>query len=188
MYGAILPDTTQQILLKCKQGDLEAFDNLVSTFQDYAFALAFRFLNHTADAEDVVQEAFIRVWKNIKSFNMNKRFSTWFYRIVINLCLDRQKYLKRKTELFLQNQDSDLFKDEKSLEDNITNRTRIESILIIVQDMPSKQRLIFILRDFQGFDLAEIAEMLRVSKNSVRSHLSQARKVVREKLIVLERK
>ncbi|MBN2000550.1 RNA polymerase sigma factor [candidate division KSB1 bacterium] len=183
-----MSDTTQQILLKCKQGDFAAFDKLVQTFQNYAYALAFRFLNHTTDAEDVVQEAFIRVWKNIKSFNMNKKFTTWFYRIVVNLCYDRQKYLKRKTRHFLSFHESnqDFFDENTNLEENITNRSRIDSIFKIVQDLPLKQKMIFILRDFQDFDLLEIAEILGISNNSVRSHLSQARRAVREKLIQLE--
>ena len=93
-------DKVQDMIWRSREGDLSAFQQLVEHYQHYAYILAFRLLGDDEDAKDAVQEAFIRVWKHIKNFNLSSKFTTWFYRIVTNLCLDRIKAQKRKNRFF----------------------------------------------------------------------------------------
>ncbi|MFC2145837.1 RNA polymerase sigma factor [Acidobacteriota bacterium] len=92
----------RDILLASQNGDTRAFEKLVETYQGYAFSLARRFLGNEEDAQDVVQEAFIRVWKHLPAFDYRCKFTTWMYRIVTNLCLDRVKSLKVQIDITLE--------------------------------------------------------------------------------------
>ena len=91
------------LIRNAKQGNAEAFRGLVETYQNYAFQLAYRFLRCEADAQDAVQDAFIRVWKHLPRFNQRKKFTTWLYRIVVNIALDHIRKKKRRSEV-LSNQ------------------------------------------------------------------------------------
>ncbi|MBN1895995.1 sigma-70 family RNA polymerase sigma factor, partial [bacterium] len=84
---------------RCSKGDADAFRPVVIHYQEFAHAVAFRILQHEEDARDVVQESFVRVWKNISKFDARKSFSTWLYRIVTRLCLDRLKSRKRRLKM-----------------------------------------------------------------------------------------
>ncbi|MCP4158146.1 MAG: sigma-70 family RNA polymerase sigma factor [bacterium] len=90
--------TMKDILLACQKGDTSAFRKLVELNRDYVFALAVRYLGNEEDAGDVLQETFIRVWKHIDNFDFRCKFTTWLYRIVINLCNDcarsQQRHIK----------------------------------------------------------------------------------------------
>jgi RNA polymerase sigma-70 factor (ECF subfamily) len=89
---------TRSCLLACREGDTGAFQLLVETYQGYAFSLAVRFLGNGEDAGDVVQETFIRIWKHLRTFDFRCKFTTWMYRIVINLCRDRIKAQNRRNK------------------------------------------------------------------------------------------
>ena len=81
------------------KGDQNAFGEIVEIYKDKVFQLAFRMLGNRHEAEDIAQEAFIRAYINIESFNINLKFSTWLYRIATNLCIDRIR--KKKPDYFL---------------------------------------------------------------------------------------
>jgi len=103
--------TDAELLLEIQLGSHADFAKLVERHHQRFYRLAFRYLNQKELAEDVVQEAFIQLWENPQRYQPEKsQFTTWFYRIVINKCLDAQK---RKKPLFLQNEDD--FSDEHQL-------------------------------------------------------------------------
>jgi RNA polymerase sigma-70 factor (ECF subfamily) len=94
-----LPDNSCELIVRSRDGDLTAFQQLVEQYQGYAFTLAFRMLGNEDEANDTVQETFIRVWKHITKFNFSSKFTTWLFRIVTNLRLDRLKSGKRKNNV-----------------------------------------------------------------------------------------
>jgi len=181
-------ELTKEIFQRCKLGDDSAFRELVETYQSYGYALAVRFLCHEEDARDVVQESFIRVWKYMHTFNVKSKFTTWYYRIVTNLCLDKIKMKKRKATVSIHEEKVAIHqKDPQDLEEKISNRDLIQKIISMTEKLPNKQRLVFVLRDLQDLPIVEVSQIMKVSPGSVKSNLSLARKKIRQHLEAMEK-
>ncbi|MCK5059266.1 MAG: sigma-70 family RNA polymerase sigma factor [Candidatus Aminicenantes bacterium] len=178
-------DKVQDMIWRSREGDLSAFQQLVEHYQHYAYILAFRLLGDDEDAKDAVQEAFIRVWKHIKNFNLSSKFTTWFYRIVTNLCLDRIKAQKRKNRVFSQGIGQDQLlvpTNKKNPEENCINKDLAGTIIRLSEALTPKQHIVFVLRDLQDLDTKEVARISGMSVNSVKSNLFYARRNIRERL------
>ncbi|MCP4218899.1 MAG: RNA polymerase sigma factor, partial [bacterium] len=164
---------------------------LAAHYQGYAFSLAVCFLGNDEDAGDVVQETFIRVWKHLRFFDFRCKFTTWLYRIVINLCHDRARAVTLRNEK-LRNGSTGIHgahlhsgndPEEKNIESNL-----VGIISALAGQLPPRQRSVFVLRDLQDVSIAEVAEILDISKGAVKSNLTAARCNIREKLERMEKK
>jgi len=178
-----------ELFQRSRNGDAEAFRRIVESHQSYAFAIAFRFLGNEADAEDVVQESFINVWKHLADYDPRKKFSTWLYRIVANRCLDCIKSRNRRRESGPM--DPEGVDSRQSIEDpekTGDDRERLKLVNALVRELPEKQRLVFILRDLQDLSIEETSGILTISKASVKSNLFHARKFLRERIEQLDKK
>ncbi len=163
----------------------EAFRNLVRDNQPYAYALAFRFLGNAADAEDAVQESFLRVWKHLTEYDPARKFTTWFYRIVANVCFDALKSKKSKgktgqvplngTRIEIADPDADLARD-------LDGKEAVRLIHCFARELPPKQRMVFVLRDLQDLSIDETARALRMTRASVKNNLIHARRFLRGKM------
>ncbi|MDZ7722543.1 MAG: sigma-70 family RNA polymerase sigma factor [candidate division KSB1 bacterium] len=111
----------REIIEKAQTGDSIAFQSLVEAHQMFAFRVAFRLLCHEENAHDVVQEAFIRVWKHLEKFNNRKKFSTWLYKIIVNLCYDQMRCAWHQHHQSI-NDDCPSFAEQTDLEENISNQ------------------------------------------------------------------
>ena len=186
-----------EILLASQKGDLNAFRVLVETHQSYAFSLAARFLGNEEDAHDITQETFIRIWKHLPAFDFRCKFTTWMYRIVINLCRDRNKKRNRQNKLLdpgspentavLQAAPINLI-NLINLEDENIKKELAAIITSFAGELPPKQQAVFILRDLQDQSVTEVSQILGISKSSVKSNLSHARQNIRNKLQQMEKK
>ncbi len=173
------------IVLRSKEGDMSAFEQLVKHYQDYAFALALRLLGDEEEAGDAVQETFIRVWKHMKSFDMRSKFSTWLYRVVTNLCFDRLKARKRRQRVIAQNPDKkEIFETggDHDLEDDHIKKELADLIMGLADELTPKQRIVFVLRDLQDLDIKEVSHIAGMSVGSVKSNLYYARQSIRQRL------
>lgn len=180
----------KEILLSSRQGDTGAFRTLVETYQGYAFSLAVRFLGNEEDAQDVVQETFIRIWKHLSTFDFRCKFTTWMYRIVINLCHDRSKARNRQERLLNPGSPGNApvhMTAPLNLEDENIKKELVTVITSLAEELTPRQRAVFVLRDLQDLGVAEVSQILGISKNSVKSNLSYARQNIRKKLQQLER-
>jgi RNA polymerase sigma-70 factor (ECF subfamily) len=177
-----------QVIARSKQGDVWAFRRLAETHQHYAFTLAFRIVCNADDARDIVQEAFIRVWQNLRSFDPAAKFTTWLYRIVVNLSYDRLKGEGRRRRLFTtMSQDSEASAhDTIALDDDLMNRDLADKIKAVAETLPLKQRMVFVLRDLQDLTVTEVAEILEMSHESVKTNLCYARRHIRQRLERME--
>ncbi|NIO80300.1 MAG: sigma-70 family RNA polymerase sigma factor [Candidatus Aminicenantes bacterium] len=185
-------NTDKHILLASQQGDTAAFQKLVETYRGYAFSLAFRFLGNEEDALDVVQESFIRIWKHLHTFDHRCKFTTWMYRIVINLCRDRLKVQSRRNKFLLPDFSRNLLghiniTDDSDLEDKNIKEELAAVITALAGELPPQQRVVFVLRDLQDVGVEEVSQILGMSKSSVKSNLSYARKNIRLRLEQLEK-
>jgi RNA polymerase sigma-70 factor (ECF subfamily) len=183
----IQPDRkVDDIIRQCKAGDSRAFAHLVRSHQAYAFTLAFRMLSDEDEASDIVQESFIRVWKNMNRYDPSQKFTTWLYAIVSRLCLDRIQSLARFRKLFRREDDTTGLEwpyDPTDPEKVLTNREIATIIEQLAGDLSPTQRLVFTLRDLQQCTIEEVCEITGLSNGSVKTNLSYARRRIRHRLV-----
>ena len=175
-------DSAAELISRSVGGDLPAFRLLMESHQQYAYAVAFRLLHDTENTKDVVQEAFIRVWNNLHAYRREVKFTTWLYKIVINLCYDRMKMESRRKRwlgYFGGLTAGDEVAQGPDLDEEIGNADLRRSILLEAKKLPPRQQLVFRLRDVQDFSLEEIAEMADMSISSAKTNLCYARRRIR---------
>jgi RNA polymerase sigma-70 factor (ECF subfamily) len=176
------------------EGDENAFDKLVIKYKDRVFNLCYRFLENYEEADDATQEAFVRVYSGLKHFRFASAFSTWLYRIAVNICknkfLSLEYRLKRKTmHLEVARDDPEQDTGVLEIKDNslspdreVERREREKIIEEAIASLPEQQRLVVVLRDIQGLSYEEIAKITGYNLGTVKSKLSRGRLSLREKL------
>jgi RNA polymerase sigma-70 factor (ECF subfamily) len=175
-------DKLLTLIKETVKGNNFSFEVIVRNYQYYAYTVALRVLTNDDDAKDVVQECFIRIWKNIGGYNKKIKFTTWMYKIVINLCYDKLRV--RKTENERREAISDGFvSDIDNPEKLLTNKEQAEIIKHVSNNLPKKQRMVFVLRDLEELATEEVSQVMNISVESVKTNLSLARKAIRTKLI-----
>jgi RNA polymerase sigma-70 factor (ECF subfamily) len=174
-------ESDAELVARVWQGDEAAFEQLVLRHQRYVFNLAYRVLGDYAEAEDVTQEAFLRVWRGLSGFRGQARFTTWLYRIVHNLCLNRLPRLRREL-LQIEPPEEILANPAPSPPDLFDARERLAFLHAQLDRLPEKYRLVLTLRYLQEFSYAEIAAALDVPMGTVKTHLHRARRLLRERL------
>jgi RNA polymerase sigma-70 factor (ECF subfamily) len=170
--------------------DDAAFDLLVARYQGRAYRLAWSLLRNAEDARDVSQEAFIRVWEAAERFRGDARFSTWFYRILVNACLDHKRRGRWWTRLVTRDTDRDA--DASLIErqpapgpdpgDQVSEAQTMARLWTAVHRLSAQQRAAVILYAQEHLSTAEIAEVLRVAEPTVRVHLHRAVAALRKEL------
>lgn len=171
---------------RCRKGDEEAFRQLVVKYQRKAFAVAYGMVHNGEDAMDIVQEAFIKVYRHIGNFKGSSSFYTWLYRIVMNLSIDFLRKEGKTTQLDYDDKlkhESNVEGDEnilpKRIQDNparaLGNKELGDQILKAIDSLSKKHREIIILREVQGLSYEELAKVLKISKGTVMSRLFHAR-------------
>ena len=159
------------LIRKAQQGDMAALNELIAPYIKPAYNIALKYLKNHSDAQDVSQDAFVKVMKSIKSFKGNSSFSTWLYRIVINLCHDF--YADCKKDADVVNKLTVGFQESDEEQNKLKEKRNV--ISEILQKMDEDKRKLIILRDVEGFKYDEIAEILEIPIGSVKSGISRAR-------------
>jgi RNA polymerase sigma-70 factor (ECF subfamily) len=171
-------------------GNHEEFSRVVETYSNKVYRLATKMLNNQLDAEDVLQETFIKAYRGIKSFDGRSKISTWLFRIATNEAL---MILRRKQPNFLSidepveteegEQEPVQIVDWCCLPENeyLSDETRVR-LNAAVQTLPDNLRVVFLLRDISDLSTHEVAEVLGLSDTAVKTRLSRARLRLREEL------
>ena len=179
----------EELVALCQQGQGQYFDPLIRKYMEKAFRIAFDFTRDKEEAKDLSQEAFLRAFSRIKQFDGRSTFYTWFYRLVVNLCLD---YARRKGRVRWQSLDAIVEENPERAE--LANNSsapeqqamageakrRAESTL---KSMPDKQRTAFLLRNHQGLPIADIAKVMKTTEATVRVYLHRAVAALRQSLL-----
>jgi RNA polymerase sigma-70 factor (ECF subfamily) len=179
-------ETDEQLVRKSQEDDERAFGELVSRYESKVYSLALKMLRNPEDAEDVLQDTFLRAYRGIKSFKGNSTFSTWIYRITANSALMRL----RKRQLPTVSIDD---ADEREAPINIAdwapgpveqmlNQETQAAMTEAIEALPPEFRQVFVLRDIEELSNAEVAEILDLSVAAVKSRLHRARLKVRNRL------
>ncbi|HEY6971515.1 MAG TPA: sigma-70 family RNA polymerase sigma factor [Candidatus Angelobacter sp.] len=184
-------DTSELSLVQAaKKGDLEAFSDLVKRYDRNIFRIAQHITHNEDDAQDVVQEAFLKAYQNLNQFQGNSKFYTWLVRIAVNEAL--MKLRRRRTDRTVSI-DEDVETEEGSMPREVADwspnpeqlygQSELSDILKkTIQGLPPGFRTVFVLRDVEGLSTEETAEMLDLSIPAVKSRLLRARLQLRERL------
>jgi outer membrane protein len=164
-------DTDTTLMVRAAEGNLAAFEELVRRNQEKAWGLAWRFLGDASEAEDIVQEAFFRVFKAASRYRPSARFRTYLFQIITRLCLDWEAK-KRPEYTDSLGSIPDVIPDPEGL---FSQNELSEAVRKCLAELPSNQRLVIVLRHYEGLSYEEIADILNVSAKAVDSLLQRAR-------------
>jgi len=174
-----------------KQGDLAAFEQLVEKYQSRVYTIAYRYMGNYADASDLAQESFIKIYRSLESFRGEAGFMSWMYRLVTNVCLDELRRRGRSKTVSIE----ELMEGKKGLimrreisgsrlpEDAVIRRELQQEVQNVLNSLSEEHRIIVVMRDIQGYSYEEIAQLLQCSLGTVKSRLNRARHILKEKLL-----
>lgn len=169
-----------KIIQDCLSGQTEEYRHLVSEHQTMLLRTAYHFLGNWDDAKDASQEAFIKAYRSLHRFQQNRKFSTWLYRILVNVCKDRLKSAERRYR------SSGTPHDESSNNPgSLEELAEKELLRSALKQMPKKRRLALILVDIDGFSYPEASHILECSESTLRVTLMNARKQLRKLYLAL---
>jgi RNA polymerase sigma-70 factor (ECF subfamily) len=177
-------------LVKAAQaGDPAALRELVQKYEDTVFGFAFKVCRNQDDAEDTLQEAFLNIFKSLKSFNFKSNFSTWIYRIVSNSCFMKFRKEKRERWESFENMDrpeyqvrDDYFKWPETPESQVLTKEFKELLDQAILELPPMYRIVFVLKDLEGLKIEDVANVLNISVPAAKARLRRARLFLRDSL------
>lgn len=182
-------NSDRALVARVKAGDREAFKDLFDRYHRRLLSVAVGVVKNPQDAEDVVQDAFVKAYRNINSFLGNSSFYTWLYRIVFNLCIDLSRKSYRKNESGVDDSNSldvvsrssgqdplTYLGSVKNPEESLRNSEIKQRLSKALSELSEEHRAVILLREVDGFSYAEIGDVLKCSKGTVMSRLHHARK------------
>lgn len=182
----------RELIEKIKAGDCQAFKDLFDRYKGLVVNICYRLVGNKEDADDLTQDVFLKVYKSAKHFKHHSKFSTWIYRIAVNLCLN---YLRKKGHFHLFSVDKSsnqsnigtlntLIAPSEDQPDVFFEQKELEKIIWkMINSLPKNQRVALILHRYEGLSCREIGEILECSIGSVHARLYRAKENLQEKLI-----
>jgi len=164
------------ILDRCKNGEQKAYYEIYKLYSRAMFNICFRILGSQEMAEDVLQEAFVSAFQNLKSYQGKASFGAWLKRIVVNRAIS---YL-RKNQLELVMMDDRIDVEDDAAIDENELVLKVETIRTAIQKLPNGFRVVFSLYLLEGYDHKEIAEILQISESTSKSQYNRAKKKLKE--------
>lgn len=182
-----MPSSDEELVTLSQGGDLDSFNQLVLRWERPIYALAYRVIGREEDARDVAQETFLRAFRAIKGFKGQAKFSSWLYRITLNLCRDWIRRQKR-TPVAQVPEGVDIIElageatPSESIEELVGRRQLGRAVSRAMAVLPEDQRTAIILKEYHGLTFQEIAELLDCPLSTVKTRLYQGLSVVRKQL------
>jgi len=189
--------TDEELVRRAQADDTRATEELIRRYQQKAYAIVARMCDDDEqEAQDLTQEAFLRAFRNLKGFRGKSSFYTWFYRVVVNTCLDGRRKKKRWRRLFSRHEPRrpdaddpgnplDATPDPSALSDplNVLSGKQLSrEIRSAMNGLPDKQRMAFQLKVLHGMSIREIAAVMNAAEGTVKSHLFRATRHMRAAL------
>jgi RNA polymerase sigma-70 factor, ECF subfamily len=181
---------SEELVTRASEGDEYAFQILVNRHQASVLNLIYRLMGDRSKSEDLAQEAFLQVWRSAKTYQSKSKFTTWLYRICVNLCRNEIKSAQRKKWLqFFNNspdsrhpENEDLLDESPNPEGILLARERNQQITNALQALPENQRIALILKRYDNLSYEEISRILGCSIPAVESLLVRAKRTLQKKL------
>jgi RNA polymerase sigma-70 factor (ECF subfamily) len=183
-------DTNEQLAVRAANGDEPAFAELVKRNLSLVYGICLRYLRHQADAEDITQDVFVKVWKNLQKFDAQKNFQAWAAQIARNACLDLLR--KKKTIPFSafaadsgDNFLADVFASSEPQPAELANRSIMSRVLAAgVKTLPARYQKVLLMYYMDGLNFREIAEQLKEPLHTIKSRHRRAiislKKIIKE--------
>ncbi len=170
--------TEQELIKACRKGDRQAQELLYRRYSPKLFGVCLRYASNRAEAEDFLQEGFIKIFRNLYKYKPTGSFSAWLYRLMVNVALEKiRQNQKRKNQMSLD----DLVYEPEVSED-IFSGFGARTIIKMVQQLPEGYRIVFNLYVVEGYSHKEIAELLDITESTSKSQLSRAKASLRKLL------
>lgn len=163
---------SRELLAACRRGDPHAFEELVEATHRQVYTLAYRLVGDRGEAEDVAQEAYLRVYRSLGGFREEARFETWLYRIVTNAAMSHLRKRGRFGELLVEDREPQAEADGP-LPESALDRVVLRKAL---EQLPLGLRTVMVLREVYGLPIADIAEEMELSEGAVKVRLHRARR------------
>lgn len=188
----IIKDKDFELVQAINSGQYDLFHDLVKRYEHKLYNFSLRMCRNPSDAEDLVQETFLNVFRYLKDFRYETKFKNWLYRIATSTCIKKRRRSKFAPERELS-LDEFIPKNEAEAQtqvpdwakmplDKLLNEELAEIIHQVILSLPEKYRMVIVLRDIEGFTTAETAQILDLSASNVKVRLHRARLFLREKL------
>ena len=181
MFEIGVTNLDKKLLQKIREGDNQAFAQLYNKYAEYALRVAITVTRNKLTAADAVQESFIRVYKNIQSFDIDRPFEPWLYRILINEC---NRILSKTSDTILV---GDFLENnlQGAIEDNY-DFEKYESLYEAIESLDDNNTIPIVLKYLKGFKESEIAEILDINVNTIKSRLFKGRQKLKSVIERLE--
>jgi RNA polymerase sigma factor (sigma-70 family) len=176
-------NSEEELIQNCKKGDIIFQEKLYKQFYGYAMGIGLRYIFNREDALEVVNDSFIKVFNNIRSFKQDQAFKPWLRRIIVNTAIDR----RRKDLKYLQNVDLDQAENTDT-QAHIVERLTAQDILKLLDQLPEIQRIVFNLYEIDGYSHEEIGRSLNIPASSSRTYLSRAKEKLKKALMLQDQK
>lgn len=181
---------TKELVDKARNGNIRAFEQLVTAYQDRVYAHCYQLTNNFDNAQDLAQDVFIQAFKGIKSFRNEADFGTWLHRITVNSWVDfqRKQYRLKSVSLDepLENGDNGLLREiaasEESPLEMVERQELSEMIKLALNHLLPEYRTVLLLREVEGYSYDEMASMLGCSLGTVKSRISRGRRDLKKEL------
>lgn len=191
MNGPSSPDTDHDIILRCQEGDVGAFEEIVRRYEQKMFQVSYRFLGDYHEAAEVTQDAFVSAYRGLRGFRGKAKFSTWLYAIVVNLSRNRMKRMKIENDRVafslddpVNAQEGSFTREAASGEPSALERLERNEMQMKVQgcieSLESEFKEVVVLRDIQGLSYDEVASALDIAEGTVKSRLHRGRLALRD--------
>jgi RNA polymerase sigma-70 factor, ECF subfamily len=181
-----------ELIKKAQHGDLASFEKLIYKYDRNVLSLAYSYINDQEDAKDIYQDVFLRVFKGLRKFEFRSEFSTWLYRITVNVALTHKtkkgKYSYASLDEELTNDEGEsrliyeTIADDSSSDQRAINSDISENIRQAIERLSPQQKMVFTLKHFEGYKINEIAEMMNISTGTVKNYLFNATLKMRDNL------
>ncbi len=167
---------TDKIVVRCRKGDVRAFRELYDAYSKAMYNICLRMTGHTSDAEDILQEAFVQVFKNLEKLSSDTSLTAWIKRIVVNHCLS---YLRKKKMYFEEVGDETDVMEEREVDESEHSMT-VSAVKEAISQLPDGYRTVLNLYIFEEYSHREIASMLGISESTAKTQFMRAKEKVRQ--------
>lgn len=189
-----MTEPSHELISRAKQGDPDALNQIVYSQQHYIYSIAMSVLKNPDDAADLTQEAFIRLFRSLRQYNGESRFTTWLYRLVVNLGRDELRRRGRRVPVLIPNDDQELDPMSSVADDDpwadpeiVANAHEMrDQIRCALNQLEEQYRLVLTLYYFDDMKYADIAEILDIPLNTVKSHIRRGKNRLAELLSAQE--
>jgi len=178
-----MQDISKNVITRAAGGNMDAFEHIYRTASGFVYNVALRVTNNRPSAEEVAQDVFLKIYRNLKNFEFKSSFKTWIYRIAVNTAINASKKTSRETDRRVEYDDEAKQKTSieiaQSASGELDNKELVKRLLAMLNP---DQRACIVLRSIEGLSYKEIADALHININTVRTRLMRARETLSRNL------